>query len=209
MSSCLSLEGGMAPRQYHFNQAEVRGSYALIFLTGSKGGVATIDKTDLEKAMEFGPWYLSTVGTVVCKIPKTNGLKRQLNRLVTNAEPADIVQHIDEDKTNCRKKNLLTIHTGHVARGTNLGVYFETARQKWRASIMEDGRRKTIGRFDTLEEASAARAEAELEVGKTRGIYYQQDAKKWRAYYKSSYLGLFKTFEKAVLAQRAAEFSPK
>lgn len=44
------------------------------------------------------------------------------------------------------------------------GVSWDSQRGKWAAQIVKDGRNRHLGRFDTFEEAAAAREAAELEI---------------------------------------------
>lgn len=81
--------------------------------------------------------------------------------------PHDI-DHIDGDRTNNRIANLrLATRAENQANKRRLttntgikGVYFDAKRQKFQAHITVSYRQHNLGRFDTLEDAVAARREA-------------------------------------------------
>lgn len=54
----------------------------------------------------------------------------------------------------------------HNTSGVN-GVYWDKSRGQWLAQIKIDGRKKHLGRFDTIEEAAAARKAANIDLGFT------------------------------------------
>jgi hypothetical protein len=74
--------------------------------------------------------------------------------------------HINGDTLDCRRSNLRIVTTAQNAQNqgsrrgssTYRGVTWDKARQKWMATGFLDGRHKTIGRFDTEEEAASASA---------------------------------------------------
>lgn len=90
------------------------------------------------------------------------------------AWPSGYIDHIDGDRTNNSLANLRDVSHRENSRNTalyrnnssgTLGVYFYKPHKKWLARIYTEKGRITIGRFDTVEEASAARRLAEIEHG--------------------------------------------
>jgi hypothetical protein len=88
-----------------------------------------------------------------------------LHRLIMNPPAGTLVDHIDGNKNNCRRRNMrLTDYAGN-ARNIQTqknnkcglkGVYWASDRNKWRAEITADGRHIHIGSFDTREAAARA-----------------------------------------------------
>jgi hypothetical protein len=87
--------------------------------------------------------------------------------------PDGNIAPVNGNHLDCSRKNLRLESPAQTAakggprprRGASgiKGVSFDNARQKWVAYIHRDYQRKVLGRFDTLEQAQAARAVAELE----------------------------------------------
>lgn len=93
-------------------------------------------------------------------------------KMVYGLDP-DEIDHIDHDRANNRLSNLRSVtraenmknrpayknSTGHV------GVYWHKATGKWSAEIQNNGERHHLGLFKSLEDAIAARADAEINHG--------------------------------------------
>ena len=86
-----------------------------------------------------------------------------------NAQPGQIVDHIDRDKLNCQRANLRfttkqqnTVNSGMWSNNTSgiKGVYWDKARNKWHAQIKVNQKTIGLGRFDTLELATTVRDNA-------------------------------------------------
>ena len=99
------------------------------------------------------------------------------------------VDHINHVRNDNRLVNLRFVTRRENQRNQSLssksstgvtGVYFSKARKKYVAQIMVDGEKIFLGRFETLEEAAAARAEANLKFnfnnnhGKGRAEYVRK-----------------------------------
>lgn len=91
---------------------------------------------------------------------------------MTGSWPANEVDHEDIDGMNNRWLNLRD--ATHAQNGHNQGlrrnnksgvkgVSWSASRNKWQATITINGREKGLGRFETIEEATAARRIAEAE----------------------------------------------
>jgi len=84
------------------------------------------------------------------------------------------VDHIDHDRTNNRISNLRLVEQADNKRNASMnsrntsgfnGVSWNKIRKKWRASFKSKGKSTTIGHFDKLEDAVAARQAANECVG--------------------------------------------
>lgn len=109
------------------------------------------------------------------RIAPASWLLVRLHREVLGYGPGDpLVDHIDGDGLNCRRMNLRDSRNGPNQRNRSgaqvngssgvLGVSWDRSRRLYRAHISFDGREKFLGRFATLEEASEARAKAEVSL---------------------------------------------
>ena len=116
-------------------------------------------------------WSVSDKGYVTAH-PTHNKKSIRLHRLVMGVERTSypLVDHINNDPTDCRKVNLrFATHThNHMnvkERETNTsgvtGVGWHKASGKWRARITLKGVEYYLGIFDTFEEAVEARRLAE------------------------------------------------
>lgn len=88
--------------------------------------------------------------------------------------PAGQVDHINGDQTDNRIANLRCVSDAENKRNLSLraknktghhGVWWDERRGKYQAYIAEDKRRVSLGRFDRLEDAVAARQAAEARLG--------------------------------------------
>ena len=89
---------------------------------------------------------------------------------MTGKMPAE-VDHINRDKLDNRWSNLRPVshtlnqrnHGGHQTNTSGVnGVCWHKHRNKWQAHIWVDGKNKHLGYFDCIEEAAAARKQAEI-----------------------------------------------
>ena len=90
------------------------------------------------------------------------GKERYLHRVIMNAGPHDVVDHIDGNKRICTQAD----NTKNVGlRSDNSsgipGIYWVSTRLKWAAQISVDGRTVSLGRFDEIADAINARRKAE------------------------------------------------
>lgn len=100
---------------------------------------------------------------------------RVIMKIITGGYDESLqIDHIDHDRTNNRPENLrlVTLQTNNknlALRKTNntgtTGVYFCNTRKRYVAGIGVGGKTVHLGRFDTFEEAAAARADAEIKYG--------------------------------------------
>jgi hypothetical protein len=89
-------------------------------------------------------------------------------------DTSQMIDHINGNPLDNRRANLRSASASENARNVSgeranntsgaMGVHFDKSRSKWMAFIRIDGAMKNLGRFATLEEAQAARLEAERKV---------------------------------------------
>lgn len=93
--------------------------------------------------------------------------------------PADQIDHIDGNPKNNRLANLRECNTAENSQNLGLrknntsgatGVYWDSARSKWKAQIRQDGHIKALGRFDSFEEAVNSFASAKANAHKFQPI---------------------------------------
>ena len=90
--------------------------------------------------------------------------------------PSDHIDHINGVPSDNRICNLRAATVTENMRNQKMynnntsgicGVQWDKSRNRWRVSISINGRNKNLGRFDSLEEATASRAKANIEYGFT------------------------------------------
>ena len=90
--------------------------------------------------------------------------------------PSDHIDHVNGVTFDNRIVNLRVVTNAENMRNQKMrndntsgfcGVQWDKSRNSWRASISINGRYKNLGRFDSIEEATAARAKANIEYGFT------------------------------------------
>lgn len=89
-------------------------------------------------------------------------------------KPGEEIDHIDHDRANNRLSNLRKTSRKENSRNLSLarnntsgvtGVRYDRSRSKWRAEIKVEKRPILLGRFDSFEDAVAARKAAEEKYG--------------------------------------------
>ena len=141
---------------------------AIVHLT--QGKIAFIDAADAELVESYGRWSADK---------RSNGFYARysperiyLHRLIMGF-PDGLVDHQDGDTLNCRRSNLRIVTPSQSIMNTAIrtdnksghrGVFWDKARGKWRAEIKAGIHKKYLGRFDLIEDAIAAYAEASEEM---------------------------------------------
>lgn len=128
---------------------------------------AIIDKEDIDLVKDI-KWYLykCTRGQYV----RTNGPIHKLHNLIMKPEKDQVVIHINKNGLDNRKQNLKVVSQTEKQQNNKLssnntsghkGVWFCKDRNKWQAQITINNKQKNLGRYNTFEEAVAAREAAE------------------------------------------------
>jgi hypothetical protein len=134
-----------------------------------KGHVAVIDDQDADLVAGF-TWYpMKAEGKVYAAGWKHLPPGRffvHLHRLIANAQPGEIIDHVDRDTLNCRRGNLRRAtrqqnnwNAGPVRRQTTSkykGVFLCRTRGRFVAQLGHNGKRIRLGYFDTEDEAARA-----------------------------------------------------
>jgi hypothetical protein len=143
------------------NNYIVYDDYAILLLEHKRLGTieSYIDIEDIDKCRNIYWTYNSQTGYV-------EGGKRDkkysLQRFVMNTPKDMITDHIDGNKLNNRKSNLRFVTPLQSQYNTNkIGVNYRKDINKYRAYIVVNGTQKSLGVFNTYEEACLARKEAE------------------------------------------------
>lgn len=131
-------------------------------------------------------WNTRFAGTMAGNLDPSHGyycvtinkVKHRMHRvilaMVNNCWPTQHIDHIDGDRSNNRRDNLREVsqkenHYNQAIPKSNksgvIGVCWHKRRARWRADIKVDGVSRTIGYFSSINEAAAARKEAEVMFG--------------------------------------------
>jgi len=134
---------------------EVRGSWVIPLTQGRE---TLVDADDVDFLSKFS-WSWSLRGTVIgyAKLP---GTSVGMHRIITNCPKGLVVDHINGNSLDNRKKNLRICTNRENAQNTTkhrngklLGCYYNKKSRKWQASIQIYGLRKFLGEFKTELEA--------------------------------------------------------
>lgn len=130
---------------------------------GGDNGVFFIDSEDYTKVRDI-KW--SNSKGYACNTK----LKKRLHHIIMDT--TNIVDHIDRNTYNNRKSNLriadkqLNAMNCKVSKNSTTrinGVSFDKRSGKYEAYLCLDYKKKSLGKFDTLEDARLSRLEAETE----------------------------------------------
>lgn len=134
----------------------------------TKGLVALVDDDDYERINRY-VWHASKqANKLYVKTRHT-----YMHRMVMNAKRGQMVDHINRNPMDNRKSNLrfctLLENLRNQApskrnKSGYIGVHFCKQHRRWEASIYRNGTDIDLGRFDTVEEAAAARRAAVLKM---------------------------------------------
>lgn len=143
-----------------------------------KGKRAIVDDEDYEYLNQF-KWHLSTSGYACRKQHIHLGVNKYtsetvwMHRLLNNTPDDLFTDHINRNKLDNRKSNLRTTNkslnnfnkdTLSTNTSGHCGVHFEKWSSKWRAEMKVRGKKLSLGRFDDIKKAIAARKKAEATI---------------------------------------------
>lgn len=130
---------------------------------GNEKARAVIDLDDVDRCRDYRWSYDRYV---------RNWRIGTLHRFIMNCPSDLVVDHINHNPLDNRKCNLRVCDIRHNSinkkRMSNnksgaTGVIWEKSRNKWRAQIVVNGSSIVLGRFNNIEDAIAARQQAEIE----------------------------------------------
>jgi hypothetical protein len=140
----------------------------------TQGKVALVDDEDYERILAEGKWYAHKNGKTWYaerKITRPDGTQQgeRMHWSVLNTKSR--LDHKDGNGLNCQKNNLRL--ASYPQNGMNQsrhsnnksgvhGVFWNTKKNRWQAQIKAAGKKRHLGYFDLLDEAAAARRDAEL-----------------------------------------------
>lgn len=122
--------------------------------------------------LKYMCWRISEKGYAK-SIKVENGINKvfMAHRIIVGAKEGDIVDHINRDRLDNRRKNLRIVNAyanaiNRKLKKENKTGYAGVRRQKksWIASITIDGKWTTLGHYNTFEEAVEARRNAEIKI---------------------------------------------
>jgi len=135
---------------------------------------AQVDDEDFEFILAQGRWYLDNRGKRKYASLHKDGKKIYMHRLIMKAASGLDVDHLDGDGLNNQKTNLRIAtrsqnnFNNHNVRSDNNsgvhGVYHCSYYFKWKAEIKLNGKKYTLGSFDSKQDAISARRLAEERI---------------------------------------------
>lgn len=145
------------------NTYEVQGETTVV--TTRAGRTFFVDTADLEQVKRYS-WCYSKTGYLVANI---GGRVVKLHRYLLQPDDGVIVDHINGDPADNRRCNLRLCTNTQNSRNSSASKNSSTGvlgvkrvkGGKYVAQITVDRKQITIGRYTTIEEAAAARQEAE------------------------------------------------
>ena len=150
-----------------FNTYNLSGDFGIGYT--AKGEEFYFDLEDYDKIKDYC-WHVNNIGYLAARKSEINA-PILMHRLIMNCnEFSEVVDHISHNKTDNRKINLRICtqkenSRNHVISSLNTsgtsGVTYDKSRNKWVATIVENGKTIHLGRFDTYEDAANKRSEAE------------------------------------------------
>jgi hypothetical protein len=131
----------------------------------TKGQYALVDFEDYELVREE-KWYVcSKSSNTFYAERQEEGKTLSMGRLILDAEPGEIVDHINGNGLDNRKCNLRIVTKSQNGANMRLhkinssgfkGVHWDKKNKKWKVELMVDCKRIWVGRFNDLSQAIKA-----------------------------------------------------
>lgn len=169
-TSCGCYHKNVASRKStnkKYNKVNNLGNGTTELLT-SKSETILIDSEDYDKVKDYC-WSRGAVGYAVARDSDIDA-PSLMHRLIMNPCKDEVVDHMNHNKLDNRKKNLRLCEQRHNARNTvtpsdntsgHKGVYWNKEKRKWNVKIGYENKSIDYGYFDSIEEAIKKRAEVE------------------------------------------------
>lgn len=132
---------------------------------------SVVDDEDFELASKLGKWQLVTIRYTDYVYKTYEGTTIYLHRFILKPPRNKVIDHINGNGLDNCRTNLRIVSGGvnnlnaKVLRNDNIsgirGISWDYQTLKWRATITLNGRQKSLGRYDNIEDATLARMEAE------------------------------------------------
>ena len=135
----------------------------------TQGMVALVDEEDYARVTAVGPWSAERVHRCYYASTYVTGERVRMHRFLLDAKPGQEVDHVNRDALDNRKANLRLATNSQQAANVRKRTSSTSSRFKgvshvirpdrsdrWRAQISRDGRRISLGYFETEAEAVAA-----------------------------------------------------
>lgn len=179
--SILNLHNGKIPERMQRtpNQYIVNKNYTEIVLYDKNSNEVArtkIDRDDIKKTRKY-KWCFSHEKYVVTQ---SKGINLRIHNLIMNTQKGSVVDHINHDSLDNRKKNLriVTQHENGINRKTlnrnnksgHRGIHWNKLNKNWTVQIRAKNKHFYIGSFYSLKEAIKSRKKAEKK-------YYGKEAK--------------------------------
>ena len=162
------------------NAYEIKGEKTIIYIDSKKHGKfqVFIDTEDLRKVKKASSWHViwwnnpkAFYVTGCFRDSKGNPTRKLLHRYVMGVNESNkYIDHIHHDTLDNRKSELRVVTNGENMQNGKVkknntsgftGVTWHKQSKKWRADIKIDGVSKSLGVFNSIEEAKDVRAKAE------------------------------------------------
>lgn len=136
------------------------------------------DYERIEKDFKNLKWTVTKNRNKLYAQKMVNGKNIYLHRYIMNCPKDKYVDHINHNTLDNRKQNLRITNNADNLRNGEIrvnnktgikGVYFDNKRNKYVANIKVNYKGIFLGRFDTLEEATQVRKEAEIKYWAVNG----------------------------------------
>lgn len=145
------------------------------YLPLSQGFRAIVDNCDYKRSSKY-KWHAEISKDKLRVYARTdmNGKKVRLHRFIMDAKTNELIDHIGGNSTtlDCRRKNLRRSNKSQNAANSKLsakntsgfrGVHFHPETGKWRASVVINRKRKSLGLHESPQMASEI-VEAERKI---------------------------------------------